>query len=359
MAIAFLAGVGSSNARAQGAEWNTAATAGGSWGIPSNWQGGIVPSGAANTAGFTLDFIAGASVTLDGDRLIGTILSSGATPWNLDSGTGGTLTVAGITVIGGPVFVNTSLAGVDFAKEGNGTLVLSNPASGYSGAININAGTMSLVGSANYSTAGNVLHLASGATLDVTQLTSGFRYGGAPDTRMTLHDGDLLNGAGTVKGGLKVKSGGTVYPGENGVGTLTVEGKGLFETASNWLVKLGTAVPGGLNESNGLDFSSGLTLEDGMNIIIDGNGLTFSAEQTYDYIIAKSGSSEFELGAVNFQLINFNLPGSANPASFALSSIGQNLTLRFTPIPEPAFLWAGCFGAAAAIRALRRRSGRA
>jgi autotransporter-associated beta strand protein len=316
----------------------------------------MVPSGAANTAGFALDFTSGASVTLDGDRVIGTILSSSVTPWNIDSGTGGTLTVANITVAGGQVFVNTSLAGVDFAKDGDGTLVLSNPTSSYSGAININDGTISLVGSANYSTADNILHLASGATLDVTQLTSGFRYGGAPDTRMTLHDGDLLNGAGTVKGGLKVKSGGTVYPGENGVGSLTVDGRGLFETGSNWLVKLGTADAGGLNGSNRLDFSAVLTLEDEMNMIIDGNGLTFSAGQTYDYIIATSGSGEFELGAVNFQLINFNPAGSATPASFALFSIGENLTLRFTPIPEPAFLWAGCLGVAAAIRALRRRS---
>src|SRR5688572_1114151 len=98
MAFAFLAGVGSSPALAQSADWNTAATAGGSWGIPTNWQGGIVPSGVANTAGFALDFLAGSTVTLDGDRLIGTILSSSATPWSIDAGSGGTLTVAGITV---------------------------------------------------------------------------------------------------------------------------------------------------------------------------------------------------------------------------------------------------------------------
>ena len=55
------------------------------------------------------------------------------------------------------------------------------------------------------------------------------------------NNGDVLDGTGTVKGGLKVKSGGTVYPGDNGVGTLTVEGKGLFEAGSNWKVKLGTA----------------------------------------------------------------------------------------------------------------------
>ena len=65
----------------------------------------------------------------------------------------------------------------------------------------------------------------------------------------------MLDGTGTVKGGLKVKSGGTVYPGVNGVGTLNVEGKGTFETGSNWKVKLGTANAGDSNTNNRLNFT--------------------------------------------------------------------------------------------------------
>ncbi len=86
----------------------------------------------------------------------------------------------------------------------------------------------------------------------------------------------MLNGTGTVNGGLKVKSGGTVYPGDNGVGTLTVDGKGLFEAGSNWKVKLGTANAGDSNTNNRLTFSAGLTLEAGMNMPIDGSGQTFT-----------------------------------------------------------------------------------
>ena len=66
-------------------------------------------------------------MTLDGNRIIGTVISSGANPWSLDPGTGGTLTVANIVVTGGPLTVNTPLAGVDFAKDGSGTLNFSNP----------------------------------------------------------------------------------------------------------------------------------------------------------------------------------------------------------------------------------------
>ena len=84
----------------------------------------------------------------------------------------------------------------------------------------------------------------------MTQLTGGLRYGDDPSTRMAVNDGDVLDGTGTVNGGLKVKSGGTVYPGINGVGSLTVEGKGRFEAGSNWKVKLGTANAGDSNRDN-------------------------------------------------------------------------------------------------------------
>jgi autotransporter-associated beta strand protein len=353
--FALLVAGGTPTALAQSAFWSTTATTGGSWGSAPNWQGGIVPSGAGNAAGFVLDFTPGASVMLDGNRIIGSILSTAANPWSIDAGTGGTLTVASIVVTGGPLTVSTQLAGADFAKDGSGTLILSNPNSSYSGGININAGTLSLIGSANYSTASDVLQLASGATLDVTQLTGGFRYGGAPDTRMNVQGGDVLEGIGTVNGGLKVKSGGTVYPGINGVGTLTIDGKGLFETGSNWKVKLGTANAGSLNASNRLTFSAALTLETGTNMPIDGTGLTFTVGQTYDYLIS-SGASSFTIGAVNLQPINFDPSAFATPSSFSLIPIGDNLVLRFTPVPEPAFVLAICFGAATGISVLRRRS---
>jgi autotransporter-associated beta strand protein len=93
-------------------------------------------------------------------------------------------------------------------------LTFPNPNSTDSGTININAGTLNLVGSENYSINRNVVHLATLATLDVTQLTDELRFGGDPSTRLVLNDGDLLNDTGAVKGGLRVESGGTVYPGQ-------------------------------------------------------------------------------------------------------------------------------------------------
>src|SRR3954463_4812418 len=96
--LTVLAGVGTPAARAQTVFWNTSSAAGGSWGNSSNWQGGVVASGSGTTAAFALNFNAGASVTLDGSRTIGTVSTTSANSWSLDTGTGGTLTVANVTV---------------------------------------------------------------------------------------------------------------------------------------------------------------------------------------------------------------------------------------------------------------------
>ena len=75
-------------------------------------------------------------MTLDGGRTIGTVISSGANPWSLDPGTGGTLTAAVFNVTGGGALTVTApLAGVAFTKDGGGTLTLSSPGSAYTGAI--------------------------------------------------------------------------------------------------------------------------------------------------------------------------------------------------------------------------------
>jgi autotransporter-associated beta strand protein len=354
VALALLMAAGTSAARAQSAFWNTAATAGGSWSTASNWQGGIVPSGAGNSAGFILDFNPGASVTLDGSRTIGTVISSSANPWSIDPGTGGPLTVASVIVTGsGPLTMNAPLGGSTFTKDGSGTLVVSNPGGNYSGAININAGTLQLVGSGNYSPGGNVVTLASGATLDVTGLTAGLRFGGDPSTRLGVNDGDVLTGTGTVNGGLKVASGGTVYPGNTGVGALSVNGSGDFASGSVWKVKLGTANAGGANTSNRIDFTAILKLEGGVNIPVDGSGLTFAAGQTYQYVIATSNGN-FDIGSVNFQPTNFNPPEFVTQERFSLTTSGDNLILQISAVPEPTFIVAVALAGAAGCGALRR-----
>ena len=58
---------------------------------------------------------------------------------------------------------------------------------------------------------------------------------------------------------------------------------------------------------------------------------------------------------MNFQPTNFNPSSFASPDDFSLIPIGDNLMLRFTPVPEPAFVMAICLGGAAGYGVLRRR----
>src|SRR5262249_21663130 len=157
-----------------------------------------------------------------------------------------------------------------------------NPSSAYTGSININAGTIQLIGSGNYATASVNVHVASGATIDVTGLTGGLRFGG-PLTRAAGNDGGVRTCTATMHGGLHVTSGGTVYPGDNGVGTLTIKGATTFDSGSNWRVQLATAIAGGTNTNNVLDISGNLTVATGTNMRIDGSGLAYAPGSTYDY----------------------------------------------------------------------------
>lgn len=343
-ALAVLAGAGSSDVHAQSGTWT--AGAGGRWGDAPNWQGNVIASGAGSTASFPLDLNTGASVTLDVDRTIGTVSTTSATPWSIDLGTpGGGLTVAAFTVGGsGVLTVTAPLNGADFTKAGVGTLALANPGSTYSAAININAGTLAVVGGGNYSTSPSTVHVATGAVLDITQLTSGLRYGGAPSTRLAVGAGETLDGTGLVKGGLKVNSGGTVYPGDAGVGAMSVQGNGNFDPLSNWRVKLSTANPGPANVGNRIDFSGSVQIADLTRMPVDGNGQTFAAGETYDYVIGTAPN--YQLGAVSVQPTNFVPAAFAVPSAFSVFSSGNNLILRYSPVPEPWAVLIACSGAA-------------
>ena len=60
------------DALAQNGTWT--ATTSGSWQITSNWSGGIVGTGSANTATFAPDITSDVTVTNNQQRLIGTMV---------------------------------------------------------------------------------------------------------------------------------------------------------------------------------------------------------------------------------------------------------------------------------------------
>jgi uncharacterized protein (TIGR03382 family) len=188
----------------------------------------------------------------------------------------------------------------------------------------------------------------------VTGLTGGGHFGGT-GTGFGLNSGDTLTGSGTVNGGINAPSGATVYPGDNGVGNMSVTGSGNFASGSTWKVKLGTANAGGSNTSNSVAFTATLKVESGVNMPIDGSGLTFVPGQTYDYVVATSGAGNLTIGSVNFQPTNFNPSEFISQSSFSLVTNGDNLILHITAVPEPGFVTAVCLGVLAASGLLRRR----
>jgi autotransporter-associated beta strand protein len=131
--------------------------AGGSWGTGTNWAGGTVANGEGNIADFsTLNITANATVTLDGNRTIGTLRFGDATTasndWTLNVGTPttsiitldvpsglGTIDVTSRTVTIGAVVAGTE----GLRKTGLGTARL-NGANTISGDLVVDGGTLQL-----------------------------------------------------------------------------------------------------------------------------------------------------------------------------------------------------------------------
>jgi autotransporter-associated beta strand protein len=132
---------------------------GGAWPTSGNWSASTVASGSGFTANFnTLDITADVSVNLDGARTIGNLIfgdtdTTTAAGWTINTGTGGSITLAGtspnITVnalgTSKTVTIAALLAGsAGFTKDGAGTLRLTNGSNTISGPIVVSAGTLTV-----------------------------------------------------------------------------------------------------------------------------------------------------------------------------------------------------------------------
>ena len=129
---------------------------GGSWATGTNWTNNIIPNASGITANFgTLTLATDTTVTLDGAQTIGQLIFGdvgNAYNWVLDTGSGGSLTLAGttptVTVNNQTATIGALLEGISgMTKTGNGTLILSaNPA--YSGGTTVSGGTLTMINNA-------------------------------------------------------------------------------------------------------------------------------------------------------------------------------------------------------------------
>jgi autotransporter-associated beta strand protein len=190
--------------------WVTAG--GGSWLVGTNWQSGVIATGAS---GMTADFsktnlTADALVTLDAARTLGSLYFGDSVPshnWTLATGSAGVLTLdtaSGTPTVGvanQTTTISAVLAGTKgLVKNGAGMLVLS-AANTYGGLTTVSAGTLEVLaksGDAGYA-------VAQGATLKLGYSTGG-GYAGtlmqitgngvAATTGLYLKGGSSYNAAG-------------------------------------------------------------------------------------------------------------------------------------------------------------------
>jgi fibronectin-binding autotransporter adhesin len=170
-----------------------------------NASAGTISVSAAITFPHDFTLITGTGITGSGD-----IINGSATATTLTVDQAGNSTYSGR--IGGPAGGTANDKNLAFVKLGAGTLTLSGNST-YSGTTTVSAGTLLVDG-------------ASGT-------------GNA-----TVQSGATIGGTGTIGAAnvtdLTIQSGGTLSPGDNGVGTLTVGNLLTLQTGSTFFVEIGS-----------------------------------------------------------------------------------------------------------------------
>ena len=181
-----------------------------------------------------------------------------------------------------------------FIKTGAGTLAYNGDSSGYTGTTSISSGTLLIgAGSGNANAAlGGAVTVQSGATL--------------------AGHGALGSGAGT---GLTVASGGTVSPGNAGIGTLTVKGNLAFNDGARYSVQTDPTGSGA-----DLIHATGTAALDGGSVAQIGQAGNYGLRSTYKILSADDGlSGTFGSVTSNFAFLDPKLTYDANNAYLTLT----------------------------------------
>ena len=255
--LGFLAAVADAATR----QWSASATTG-SWGTAGNW-GGNIP-GASDIAAFG-NITAATDVTLDGFAAIVSqinVTDTNSANVTIDTGTGGTLTLAGAATLdttqSRTLTINAVLAGTaGLNKIGNGTVVLTNSANTLTGGINVTAGTLTFsngaLGSNVVTAGGGTLNWAAGNTQDISSqiniadstvttlsansqtitLATAFQTGAAGTGSVTKGNPGtfIITGANTYTGGTTINNGTIILTG--GDNRLSVNGGISFGSVAN------------------------------------------------------------------------------------------------------------------------------
>ncbi|WP_168793112.1 autotransporter domain-containing protein [Paraburkholderia aromaticivorans] len=291
---------------------------GGSGGSGGAGQGGAIYVATGGTVTILDSAISGASVTGG----VGGAGGAGQGPSNLNGQTGstGAVTGAGIFLSGVTANIGVSSGTVTYAdaiagtglltgsvttalnKTGNGVLALTGTNT-FVGNIDIDAGTLSVTGTANLGNAGNRIVMSDGATFAVTQTSTfaslrQFRIAGqstfdiAGGTTSTIQ-GVISDGASSgslvkTDAGKLILSGANTYTGQTTVnaGTLALAGNGSLATSSGVAVASGATV-----DFSAVGPQSIGTLSGGGNVALGARTLTSTsnADSTFSGVLSGTG----------------------------------------------------------------------
>ncbi len=223
-------------ALAQNGTWTN--LSGGSWTNAANWSGGVIATGATNTADFsTLTLSAPPVVTLDGARANGNLIFGDAGNtygWTLSAGAAGPLTLGGtslpvITVNNQTATIGAVLAGTaGLAKAGAGTLTLT-ATNTYTGGSYISNGIVNYSGGGG-STGGGSLYLGIASGNKAVLNEGGSGTASFSGTISVGGNGASSGGAGVINqtaGTFNLAGGGYAELGYGGYGSYALAGGSL------------------------------------------------------------------------------------------------------------------------------------
>jgi autotransporter-associated beta strand protein len=278
---------------------------------------------------------------------------------NLTIGNGSSYTLSGGSLTAGPVVVGQGGAAtfdIGAQSPSVSSLTLKNgTVTGTTGTITATSGYLVESGSVSAKLAGGVaLTKQTGGTVTLTGANS---YGGdtnvtagtllvdgtldSSGTAVTVNNGAVLGGTGTISRSLNTSSGSTVSPGDNGIGTLTLRAQGIVTLNGILLIDVSGA---GAGSCDLLDVSGGLTgALDISREAVQFNVL--SALNDPAYVFAKYGS------------LNGTFSGVTNlPAGYTIDYSYAGNQIALVSVPEPStFILLGIGALGLLTYAWRRR----
>jgi hypothetical protein len=228
----------------------------------------------------------------------------------------------------------------------------------FTGNTTINAGTLTLTGSGSVA-ASPILHVGTGATLDVTGLTGGANFDGV---RFQLAPNQTVRGGGTIQGAMSAPATSTISPGTPSTpGSLQVNGDLVMFPNSTFVAKLNGNVPATGHDQ--LQVNGTLTLVNpALNVAI-GGGFTPSGSDKL-FILVKNGVDPI-VGQFNNvpegSVVNLGGGFSAQVSYLGDSTTGSLtggndvVVYNFTPAPEPATVLGLSAVGLGFVRTVRRR----